>query len=185
MDETGKILARCGEELPPGHILDIAFTPDGTAWVANGFSLASYDGTTWTIRDKLVNSIVAAPGGAASVKGPWVNGWEGTQDSSYVGRLDGSGWQQYPVADSFPGSFVASAVTPEGRLCGLNPGQGLACFDGGDWSSAEAWTLYDKAAGLALNSVLGPPVAAPDGALWVLTPSSLVRWDASGPSDEA
>ena len=90
-------LVHCEEELPPGNILDIAFTPDGTAWVANGFSLASYDGSTWTVLDKLANSIVAAPEGVPRMEGLWVSGWEGTPDSMYVARLDGSSWEQYTV----------------------------------------------------------------------------------------
>ena len=177
-------LAHCGKELPQGNILGIAFTPDGTAWVANGFSLASYDGSTWNVRDMLANTVFAAPEGAPGMEGLWVNGWEGMQDSWYVARVNRNDWEQYPVADSFPGSFSASAVTPDGQLCGLNPGQGLACFDGGDWPSADAWTIYDRAMGLNLGEALGPPVAAPDGALWVHTPSGLARLDAPGTAHE-
>jgi hypothetical protein len=178
-------LARCGDELHPGNVLDIAFTPDGTAWVANGFSLASYDGNTWTVLDKLANTIVAASAGAAGGGSLWVSGWEGTQDSWYVARLDSGNWEQYQISDSFPKSFLASAVTPRGQLCGLNAGQGLACFDGGDWSSPAAWTIHNEALGLDLGQALGPPVAAPDGALWTLARGGLSRWDARGATDDA
>jgi hypothetical protein len=178
-------LARCGEELPPGNILDIAFTADGTAWVANGFSLASYDGNRWTVLDKLAHSVVTAPQSGAGAEGLWVSGWEGTQDSMYVARFSGENWVQYPVTESVPGSFFPSAVTPDGRLCGLDAGLGLACFDGGEWSSADDWTIYEQALGLDLGQTLGPPVAAPDGTLWALTPAGLLRWDAGAEADDA
>jgi hypothetical protein len=172
-------LAGCGEQLPTGNILDIAFTPDGTAWVANGFSLASYDGLSWTVHDRLANALIAAPEGAPGREALWVSGWEGTQDSQYVARLDGDNWEQHPVAESFPGNFLPGAVTPEGQLCGLHPGQGLACFDGGDWSNAGAWTFYGEVQGLGL------PVAAPDGALWASTPVGLARWEAPATGEGA
>jgi hypothetical protein len=178
-------MAGCGEKLPSGNILDIAFTADGKTWVANGFSLASYDGSDWTVYDSLVHSIVVASGRAAGEEIVWAGGWDGKEGSAYVGRLEGSAWQQFTIASSYPGSFVASAVTPEGQLCGLNPGQGLACFDGGDWSSAGAWTTYDEVLGLDLGQVMGPPVTAPDGTLWALTPGGVVRWDAGAKADDA
>jgi hypothetical protein len=176
--EEWQTLTDCGQDLPPGNILDIDFASDGTAWVANGLALASYDGVSWTVYSKLANSIVVDPGAGEGPEAVWVSGWEGRENSMFIGRLAGGDWQQYAIADSYPGSFTASAVTPGGWLCGLNAGQGVACFDGSDWSSADAWTTHDEALGLDLGHSLGPPSSAPDGALWIVTPAGLLRWDA-------
>ncbi len=61
-----------------------------------------------------------------------------------------------------------------GAVVRTEPRTRLACFDGGDWSSPGAWTIYEEPWGWTSGRRLGPPVAAPDGALWVLTPSGLV-----------
>ena len=161
----------CGEHLPRGNILDIAFTPDGAAWIANGFRLASFDGHEWTTYDRLVNSLVVAPDGAL-----WVNGWEGTQGSSYVARFDGENWTTFKGAHSFPGGFLVGAVTPDGLLWGTIPDSRLASFDGQSWGDERSWTPYSRADGLPLDEALTLAVA-PDGALWVGTSSGAARFD--------
>jgi len=161
----------CGEYLPRGKVLDIGFTPDGAGWVANGFGLASFDGQGWTTHDGLINSLLVAPDGAL-----WMNGWEGTQGSFYVARFDGEKWTTLKGADSFPGGFLAGAVTPDGLLWGTVREGRLASFDGQSWGDERSWTLYSRADGLALDEVLTMAVS-PDGALWVGTANGAARFD--------
>lgn len=169
--DAWEIVFPCGEYLAPGNVLDIAFTPDGAAWIANGFGLASFDGSSWTTYDRLINSLVVAPDGAL-----WMNGWEGTQGSSYVARLDGEEWTTLKGADAFPGGFLVGGVTPDGMLWGTVPERRLASFDGGSWGDEESWTLYSSATGVPLDEVSSMAVA-PDGALWVGTRSGAARFD--------
>lgn len=164
-------VAGCGEVLPPGNILDIAFTPDGAMWVANGFGLARFDGRSWTVYDKLINSLEVAPAGTL-----WMNGWEGLQDSFYVARLDGENWTIYNTSDSFPGPFMVRAVTPDDLVWGTVPEKGLASFDGQSWTEKESWTVYTAADGLPLDNV-NVLAVAPDGGLWVGTNSGAARLD--------
>jgi len=161
----------CGEYLPRGNILDIAFTPDGAAWIANGFGLASFDSHSWTTYDRLINSLVVAPDGAL-----WMNGWEGTQRSFYVARVDRENWTTFKGADSFPGGFLVGAVTPDGLLWGTVPDRQLASFDGQSWGDETSWTLYSSADRLPLDEVTAMAVA-PDGALWVGTTRGAARFD--------
>jgi ligand-binding sensor domain-containing protein len=161
----------CGEHLPRGKVLDIAFTPDGAAWIANGFGLASFDGQEWTTYEGLINSLVVAPDGVV-----WMNGWEGTQGSFCVARFDGESWSIFKGTDSYPGGFLVGAVTPDGLLWGTVGERRLASFDGLSWGDEGSWTLYSRADGLALDEVLSVAVA-PDGALWVGTTYGAARFD--------
>ena len=182
-------VARCGEDLPVGNVLDIAFTPDDATWVANGFSLGRFDGQSWTVYDKLINSLEVAPDGAI-----WMNGWEGRQGSGYVARFDpstglragGEGWTIYKIADSFPGAFMVGAVTSDGLVWGVAPERGLACVDplamlgtgSGSWTNDRSWTFYPTAGGLSLDSINALTVA-PDGALWAITGKGIAYFDES------
>jgi ligand-binding sensor domain-containing protein len=174
-----KTVLGCAEVLPPGNILDIAFTPDGASWVANGFGLARFDGRSWKVHDRLINSLEVVPDGTL-----WMNGWEGLRDSFYVARFDGENWTIYSTSDSFPGPFVVRAVTPDGLVWGTVPERGLASFDGQSWTNRESWTVYTEADGLPLDNV-NVLVVAPDGALWVGTNSGAARFDSESPPDKA
>jgi ligand-binding sensor domain-containing protein len=166
-----QMIGRCQEDLPLGNVLDIAFTPDGTAWVATGFNLARFDGDTWVVDDMLVHSVLASADGAI-----WASGWEGSQDSGYIARFDGSGWATYPLADSYPGTFVLGGATQDGRLWGVVPGRGLASFDGQDWSAASSWAFYSPPGALP-SSVLSVLGVAPDGGIWVKVEAGVARFD--------
>jgi len=105
-----------------GLVDDIAFTPDGAAWVATGFTLARFDGASWTHYDRLANSLAVAPDGAI-----WVNGWEGRQGSQYVARFDGQNWTTYQSTDSYPGGFIVGAVTADGLVWGVDSERRTIC----------------------------------------------------------
>jgi hypothetical protein len=179
--EAWETVGRCDEDLPPGSVLDLAFAPAPlpgtgplsgmgyTVWVAKGQSLARFDGRTWMVYERLANSIVAAPAGTV-----WINGWEGTQDSFYVARLDGEEWTVYPVADAFPGAFAVRAVMPDGRIWGIVPEWGLAAFAGGSWSDGSSWSFHElpEDLGREYTRILG---AARDGALWISGEDGVAR----------
>jgi hypothetical protein len=182
-------VARC-EDLPTGNILDIDVAPDGSVWVANGFGLARFDGQSWTVYEWRVHALTAAPDGAI-----WMNGWEGTQGSSYVARLDASARSEglsagretrtvYKAADSFPGGFAVQAVTPDGLLWGTTPEGRLASFDGRSWIDGESWALYDPPAAWSIDHV-AVLAAAPDGALWLAADAAIARFDPAHSPDEA
>jgi ligand-binding sensor domain-containing protein len=171
-----KTVGRCGKDFPVGGIIDMAFASDGAIWVANGFGLARFDGQSWTVHEKLANSVVAGPDGAI-----WINGWEGRQGSFYVARFDDEGWTTYRSADSVPGGFSVGAVTPDARVWGITPEDGLARFDGASWSDERGWTLYPPPEGL---SVKGLQAVAPDGALWLRMGKGFARFDVENIADD-
>ncbi len=174
---TWETVARC-EDLPAGNVLDIGFELDGAVWVANGFGLARFDGQSWTLHESLANSVEVAPDGTV-----WMNGWEGTQGSNYVARLDGEDWEHFYTADSFPGGFMAGAVTPDGLLWGTTPEGKLASFDGRSWTNGESWRFYEPPGAAQDHAV--PLAVSPDGALWLATGSGISRFDPKSPPEEA
>jgi ligand-binding sensor domain-containing protein len=177
--DAWETVARCGENLPTGNIIDIAFTPDGAVWVANAFALARFDGRSWTVYNRLIGSVEAAEDGTI-----WVTGWEGTQDSQFVGHLAGQDWTIHRQADAFPGRFAPRAITPDGLLWDLAPDGRLVSFDGGSWTEGRSWTFYDLPEGLSPDSGVGMAVA-PDGALWLSTGGGIARFDPENAPDEA
>lgn len=174
---TWETVARCGD-LPAGNVLDFGFGSDGMVWVATYFGLARFDGQTWTLHEKPVHSLEAAPDGSL-----WLNGWEGTQGSNYVAHLDDENWEQFYTADSFPGGFMVSAVTPDGLLWGTTPQGALASFDGRSWNSTESWRFYEAPGGFQDHIV--PLAVAPDGALWLAMGDALARFYHERPTEEA
>ena len=163
-------LARCDEQLPMGNLLDIEFAADGSAWVAMGLNLVRFDGEVWIPYDELVHEVVAAPDGAI-----WVNGWEGTEGSQYVARLDDQDWTVFYSDESVPGTFAANAVTPDGRVWGIVTERGLAAFDGQGWLEPESWAFYGLPEGLTFRGA--GPALAPDGSLWMRLEHGFARFD--------
>jgi ligand-binding sensor domain-containing protein len=172
-------VGRCKEDLPPGNIIGVDFTPDGTVWAASGLGLARFDGKTWTTFEKLANSVVAAPDGAV-----WISGWEGSQNSYYVARFDGETWATYKLADAYPDTFRASAVTPNGRVWDTAPGRRLISFDGQSWTDRESWAYHPLPDGLSSDRAHIVDVT-PDGALWIRGGNGVARFDPSLEPSEA
>jgi ligand-binding sensor domain-containing protein len=186
-DGTAREIVVSCEELPAGNVLDIDFAPDSAVWVANGLGLARFDGQSWTVYDRLVHALEVAPDGTI-----WMNGWEGTQGSSYVARIDASAalgtggepWSTLKSADSFPGEFTVQAVTPDGFLWGITPEGRLASFDGLSWMDGESWTFYDPPGADSVDKI-DVLTVAPDGALWLASGNCIVRFDREGGPEEA
>ena len=158
LDGTGwQQMAGCDQI--KGSVLDIAMAPDGTVWAATGLALARFDGQLWTTMDRPVHSVAIGPGNTL-----WAVGWEGTQGSDYVARLDGSVWLK--ALDRSLGSLV---VAPDGQVWGADGERGLAHFDG------RAWAFLQLPAGLT-----GPVrtlAIAQDGALWAAGNDRNARFD--------
>jgi len=149
-------VATCGQL--KGNVLDIAVASDSTVWAATGLTLAHFDGRSWTTYDRLVHSVAIGSGNTL-----WVAGWEGTQDSDYIARLDGSGWTK-----TLDRSLVSLVVTSDGQVWGAAGEQGLAHFDGQSWTFIQPPTDLGLVCALAL---------APDGALWVSGNDQIARVD--------
>jgi len=163
-------VALCGEYLLTGNVIDIDFTPNGSAWVATGFGLLNIGGERMAY-ERLINSVAVAPDGSI-----WANGWEGTQGSSYVARFDWQNWTTYRGSDSYPGGFLVGAVTPDGLVWGTGPERRLVSFDGQSWTDEASWRFYYNADGLPLDNVTAISVA-PAGALWVGLEGGVARFD--------
>jgi hypothetical protein len=55
---------------------DIAFAPNGDVWVGGVYSLARFDGETWTLYEVNARRLLVAPDGTV-----WGQGWDGRSDS--------------------------------------------------------------------------------------------------------
>ena len=148
-----------GCEQIKGNVLDIAVASDGAVWVATGLALARFDGKLWTTHDRLVHSVAIGAGDTL-----WAVGWEGTQGSNYVARLDGSDWAK--TLDRSLGSLV---VTPDGQVWGVTGEGELTHFDGQDWTFPQLPA--------DLDSSVHALAVAPDGALWASGGDRIARFD--------
>jgi ligand-binding sensor domain-containing protein len=148
-------------------VLDMAFTPDGAVWVATPFRLARFDGQTWTYYDKMLNNLAAAPNGDLLL---WGSGWQGLQNSFFVGRFDGADWATFDMLELHQAAPHKMVVTPDGLAWGATGQRGVACFDG------QAWKFYTTADGLPSDAVKNLAVA-PDGAVWAITDQGVARFD--------
>jgi ligand-binding sensor domain-containing protein len=170
-------LAGCGEALPTGNILDVAFTANGDAWVANGFALSRYDGQSWTVYEKLINSVEAAPDGSV-----WMEGWEGTQGSFFVARLDGLDWTYYGRGRALGSGFSIRAITPDGTLWGYNDEGWLVSATRESWTDRGAWKSHPGPVGPSQG--LRTLAAALDGAIWVIDQEGAARLDVKAVGEE-
>lgn len=162
--QSWQTLADC--QVLNGNVNDIAFTPDGAAWLAGGgLGLAYFDGRDWATYDKLAISLAVAPDGAL-----WVTGWEGRQDSFYLAHFDGRDWTTYKTSDTVGGGVGPIAITPDGAVWGPSGDDGLARFDG------QNWAHYSAADGFPTGH-LNTLAVAPDGTLWAGTNHGAARLD--------
>jgi hypothetical protein len=148
-------------------VQDIAFTPDGAVWIASPFELVRFDGRSVTMYDRMVHALAVAPDGAI-----WASGWEGLQDSAYVGRFDGLDWTTHNTIEAFQERVAKIAITPDGLVCGATGRHGVVCLDG------QSWREYTTADGLPSNAIVDIGVA-PDGLLWAVTDYGVAYFDGS------
>ncbi len=146
-------------------VADITFTPDGAVWIASPFELVRFDGRSVTVYDQMVHALAVAPDGAI-----WASGWEGLQDSAYVGRFDGRDWTTHNTIEAFQERVAKIAITPDGLVWGATGRHGVVCFDG------ETWKEYTTADGLPSNTIIDIGVA-PDGLLWAVTDYGVAYFD--------
>jgi hypothetical protein len=148
-------------------VADITFTPDGAAWIASPFTLVRFDGRSVTMYDQMVHALAVAPDGAI-----WASGWEGLQDSAYVGRFDGLDWTTHNTIEAFQERVAKIAITPDGLVWGATGRHGVVRFDG------QGWKEYTTADGLPSNAIVDIGVA-PDGLLWAVTDYGVATFDGS------
>jgi hypothetical protein len=77
---------------------DIAFARDSAVWVAGVYSVARFDGDTWTQHEVNVRRLLAAPDGSV-----WGQGWDGVSgsDCCYV-HVTGESWVTYTHSALLP-----------------------------------------------------------------------------------
>lgn len=140
-----------------GNIIDVAFASDGAAWIATGFKLARYHNGEWTIIDRLVNSVEITPDGTV-----WTSGWEGTQGSQYVARLDGAQWTI--VERAAVDRLLAAANS---SVWGIKDDNSLVRYSG---ASSQSFTdlPFDQ---------IDQLVNAPDDKVWAITDRGVARFD--------
>ena len=155
----------CVGEHTRNIVLDLAVAPDGTVWAASPFALVGFDGQSCMALERMTRSVAFAPDGTL-----WVSGWEGGQDSWYVGSWNGSTWTTHNTIELFDESVSEVVVTADGRVCGATAYHGVVCFDG------QEWTEYTTEDDLPSNRILDLALA-PDGTLWALTDRGVARFD--------
>jgi ligand-binding sensor domain-containing protein len=179
---------RTEEDGPTSNaVSSIALAPDGTAWLGTNTSgLFRFDGRTWTAyteRDGLpgssVDNVALAPDGSVWIStSTWykkASFWSG-QGISY---FDDKSWTTYTTEDELAANRVDHTVkTADGMLWFFTEG-GPSCHNGEDWVPCP---------GIEQGAPIGPSVTqAPDGALWSLKLSGIIRFDpgaATSPSDD-
>jgi hypothetical protein len=77
---------------------DITFTQDGDVWVGGVYSLARFDGESWTQYDVNVRRLLVAPDGSL-----WGQGWDGVSGSNccFV-HVTGDRWVTYTHSAALP-----------------------------------------------------------------------------------
>jgi hypothetical protein len=152
---------------------------DGSPWVAGGWfwSLVRFDGKQWVDESRFAGPDPAHVVGLEV--GPdgdlWVAFERPISDAGSewaIARYDGTTWTVHdsPVdfaVSGYLGWSVAFAVAPDGSVW-LATGQGVARFDGQDWSSPF------------VSNLLSAMSFGPDGTLWAVGPSGVLRLPAAG-----
>ncbi len=181
--------ARTEEDGPSSNaVSSIALALDGTAWLGTNTSgLFRFDGRTWTAyteRDGLpgnsVDNVALAPDGSV-----WISTSTWHEETSFwsgqgISHFDDKSWTTYTTDDELAANRVDYTVqTADGMLWFFTEG-GPSCHNG------EAWV---PCPGVEQGAPIGPSVTqAPDGALWSLHLSGVIRFDpgaAPGPDGES
>ena len=165
--ETGTYTTyKAKDGLASNEVTSIAQTPEGALWFGTfGAGLSRFDGKTWrtyTIRDGLpgdyILSLAVTPDGIL-----WVD--TATKpykaDSGYaghIGQFNGEKW--HPIVG---GGFDSIAASLDGNLWGSTFLQGLGYFDGQRWEH------------LSSDVRVTALTAAPNGLVWVATPTNIYR----------
>lgn len=176
--------ARAEEGGPTSNaVLAIALALDGTAWLGTNTSgLFRSDGRTWTAyteRDGLpgnsVDNVALAPDGSV-----WISTSTWHEETSFwsgqgISHFDDKSWTTYTTDDELAANRVDHTVkTADGMLWFFTEG-GPSCHNGMDWVPCP---------GIDQGAPIGPSVTqSPDGALWSLKLSGVIRFDPGATPD--
>jgi ligand-binding sensor domain-containing protein len=171
-DAWAEVGVDAGDELG-GPITDLALDGDGTLWAVSGLTLLERHGDEWTTHrsEGLAPLEMVAIGGDGTVWIAAANEWE-SYAAGVAAYVDGD-WRTYPAGtDDLPmRELSAIAVGPDGTLWVGSAWDGLASFDGSNWSFVDP----SEQAGLGGLVALA---AAPDGAVWIASDRrGLTRYD--------
>lgn len=172
--------------LPSNQVFDLAFSLEGTVWLATDLGLAELDET----------GVVRTLGGAEmGLTSDWTQLVYAASDGSlWVGREGGLSrvsaageWQHFEVGAPFSDSFsevTAVIEHPDGSIWVATSGDGLFQYQSGAW---KQYLPTDAGVQLPSFYVNGITVA-PDGSLWFGTDNGVARfnggeWWAWGVSD--
>lgn len=181
-----------------GNVLDIAFGPEGVAWIASAFQVTRVDGEsveTW--EDLLPISIAVAADGTALIEqsslgdgGLWIfegdlwqpltgnqpcagKLWTGPSDSVWATACDGGGFYKWDE-----GRWVRTANAddvPAGRIIDVeisaNGEVWVATERGLGHSGPEGWARHERSWWSDIHDM----AVAPDGSVWLATTQGAVH----------
>jgi ligand-binding sensor domain-containing protein len=158
-----------------GYIYAIAVAEDGSVWGTSQHGLFHFavgaPDEVWTLYPTLEtgHSLVLAPDGTVWVAGQGIARFDPTADPG------SGGWTTYTTDDELAANRVNHTVkTADGMLWFFTEG-GPSCHSGEEWVPCP---------GIDQGAPIGPSVTqAPDGALWSLHLSSVIRFDPGAAPD--
>lgn len=149
-------------------VTNIAFSSDGTAWVATTGGLSLFDGQSWTTFNK-----------DNDLPGNWIadlavsendDVWVTVSALSYQGlaRFDGASWQTFDYLNKADSIAIATDGAVWVGVCDMHDG-GVYRFDG------QETTYYDES--VILNVCVEDVFTTKDGTLWVAAKTSVAKFD--------
>lgn len=167
---------------PSGYINDIAFSPDGSVWLATDLGLSHFVNGEWTTYTTAnapflhnnIESVGVDPTGAV-----WVNNTRLNYTDGALHRFDGVNWTTWKGGSGLPWPTITPLRGPA-----------IDAANGHVWIAAEihaglaewngsTWTLHPTISGDTPVANLKPKYVDAFGAVWCIG-SPIVRFDESG-----
>jgi len=149
--------------LPDEVIWDIAFDSSNNKWLATGYGVSKFDGTTFT--NYLDGTYYAA---AVDTDGTTI--WFGSGSYHGVYKYSGGNWTNYTVTGTggaLPSNVIYDIAVESNGTKWFATASGAAKFNG------TSWTKYMSGVGCYSVGI------APDGKKWFLTASDIRKFDGS------